>query len=231
MISRHLRDSIQRFNFIGSSGLIFTGAAALALCVTACFAPLIPLALQGAEVAGKVAIEGMQSAKKEGKDQNTDEAEPDEQTKFADSEFDVGSSDDSANSGKCNELELVTPSIIQFHTDDEGITQWRELGLGGSSDAPRWIVVTAATRDVALGGWAPASNLDRMDFNPPLKTSKAPGYTTFLAYAPKSSLSSIERDQLASLLDFGAPIGTFKYNERVFRYLTLKTLPCFPVPQ
>ncbi len=229
-----------RFNFTASLGLLVIGMGALALGATGCFAPLIPLAIQGAGMAVQLVGVTTQAGTmvKHGQDPNADEKENNEETAFDDSDFDSGSSKNDANAGKCNELELITPSIIEFRTDHEGVTQWRELGLGGSPDSPRWIVVAEAAvdaeraKDLAPGGWAPASNLGHMDFNPPIKTSAAPGYTTFLAYAPESSLIAIERDQLSSLkLDFGPVAGTFKYNERIFKYATLKMLPCFPVAQ
>jgi hypothetical protein len=33
------------------------------------------------------------------------------------------------------------------------------------------------------------------------------------------------------VLDFGPVAGTFHYKERIYKYSTLKELPCFPVPQ
>jgi hypothetical protein len=229
-----------RLNFIVSLGALSAAMVTLVLTATGCFAPLIPLAIQGAGMAVQMVGVTAQAGTmvKHGQDPNADETENNEETAFDDSDFDSSSSKNAANEGKCNELELITPSIIEFRTDHEGVTQWRELGLGGSPDSPRWTVVAEATaavekaKDLAPGGWAPASNLGHMDFNPPLKTSVVPGYTIFLAYAPESSLIAIERDQLASLnLDFGPVAGTFEYNERIFKYATLKMLPCFPVAQ
>jgi len=219
--------------------LLWVILAALGLFGAGCFAPLIPLAIQGAGMVGQLVGVSAQAGTmiKHGNDPNAEEAENNEETTFDDSDFDSSSSKNAANAGKCNELELVTPSIIQFHNDQGGATQWRELGLGGSPDSPRWTVMakeTAAssTADVAPGGWAPATNLSHMNFSPPLNTSAAPGYTSFLAYAPESSTTALERDQLASLkLDFGPAAGTFQYNGRVYKYATLSALPCFPVPK
>jgi hypothetical protein len=174
---------------------------------------------------------------KHGDDQNPEETEVYEQTALDDSDFDASSAKKPANAAKCNELELITPAIVEFRTDRDGVTQWRELGLGGSADSPRWTVMAEAAgttaKDIApTSGWSPASNLSHMEFSPPLETSPAPGSTTYLAYAPAASLSGVERDELASLmLDFGPAAGTFKFNGRVFKYSTLKNLPCFPVPQ
>jgi hypothetical protein len=175
---------------------------------------------------------------KHGNDQDPEETELMDQTKFDESDFASTSYKNPANAGRCNELQLFTPAIIEFRTDRTGTTQWRELGLGGSAEAPRWTVLAEATsdaakaKDIAPGGWAPANNLEHMEFSPPLKTSPASGSGSFLAYAPAVALAVVERDELASLvLDFGPVMGTFKYNDRIFKYATLKHLPCFPVPE
>jgi len=230
----------RRLNCIVTAAAFWTGMAALALFSTGCFAPFIPLAVDGVGLLGKAIGIGAQAGTmvKHGDDQNPEETEVMNETKFDDSDFDRTSASNPANAAKCNELILITPAIIQFHTDQSGITQWRELGLGGSADSPRWMVLAemqgepAKAKDVAPGGWAPANNLDHMDFKPPLKTSSMPGYNKFLAYAPDAPMAAVERDELASLtLDFGPVLGTFKYNGRVFRYSMRESLPCFPVPE
>ncbi len=193
-------------------------------------ASLAPLALQAVGFGIKA---GTMVA--HGNDQSPDQTELDDQTSFSDSDFDRTKSRDTSQESKCNEMVLVTPAIIQFRAQQAG-TEWRELGLGGSADAPRWTVVAAAdtpaSKDVASEGWSPANNLGHMNFTPPLKTLALPGDDTFMAYAPVLSYSASERDQLASLvLDFGPVVGTFDYNGRRYKYSTLKELPCFPVPR
>jgi hypothetical protein len=238
MTPPHSHNLMRRLNFIVSRVALLIVTTALALFASGCFAPFIPLALDGVQMAGKL-ISGTAEASagvKHSEDENPQETEVMDQTKFDDSDFDSSSSQNPNNAARCNELVLVTPAIIEFRTNRTGTAQWRELGLGGSPDAPRWTVLAQATgaaaKDVAPGGWAPANNLDHMDFKPPLKTSPAPGYGSFLAYAPAVTLAPVERDELASLaLDFGPVLGTFNYNNRVFKYSTLEKLPCFPVPQ
>jgi hypothetical protein len=239
-MKRSANDLKQRLNSIVAAATLWTGTAALALFSTGCFAPFIPLALDGVGMIGKAIGVGAQAGTmvKHGDDQNPEETEVMDETKFDDSDFDSTSSKNPANTAKCNELIMITPAIIEFHTDHTGTTQWRELGLGGSADSPHWTVLTempgasANAKDVAPGGWAPANNIDHMDFKPPLKTSSMPGYTSFLAYAPDVPLAGVERDELASLtLDFGPVLGTFKYNGRAFRYSMRDRLPCFPVPE
>lgn len=234
------RNLKHRLNYILTAGALGAGMMALALFASGCFAPFLPLAFDGVSMVGKALGLGAQAGTmvKHGDDDNPEETEVMNQTKFDDSDFDSTSAKNPANAAKCNEMILVTPAIIQFHTDQAGTTQWRELGLGGSADSPRWTVLAELpdkagnVKDVAPGGWAPANNLDHMEFNPPLKTSARPGYISFMAYAPDSPLAPVERDELASLaLDFGPVIGTFKYNGRMFRYSMRDRLPCFPVPE
>jgi len=221
--------------FILSRAALCLCMATLAVSTAGCMAAsLAPLALQALGMLGNAVGETAQAGTmiKHGNDKNPDETEVYEETAFDNSDFDSTSSKNPANANKCNELELITPSIIEFRTDRTGSTQWRELGLGGSANSPRWTVVAAAAKDTPPGGWSPASNLGHMDFNPPLKTSSTPGDDSFLAYAPASSITAIERDQLTSLvLDFGPAAGTFQYNGRIYKYATLTKLPCFPVPQ
>lgn len=202
----------------------------LAIELSGCAAAaLAPLALQALGITVKA---GTMMA--HGKDKNPEEADALDESTFDESEYDQKKSPDAQ--GKCNELVLITPAIIEFRTDSDGSTIWRELGLGGSPDAPRWAVVaaadTATAKDVAPGGWSPANNLSHMNFTPPLKTNTKPGGESFLAYAPAESYTAPERDQLASLvLDFGPVAGTFQYKDRTYKYSTLKELPCFPVPK
>jgi hypothetical protein len=205
---------------------IGTLAAALSGCAAAALAPLALQALGFGIKTGTMLAHS--------NDKNPDETETLDDSTFDGSEYDQKKSRDAQ--GKCNELVLITPSIIEFRTDQTGSTIWRELGLGGSPDAPRWAVVAAAdsatAKDVAPGGWSPANNLSHMNFTPPLKTDPKPGNQSFLAYAPAESYTAPERDQLASLvLDFGPVAGTFQYKDRIYKYSTLKELPCFPVPQ
>ena len=223
-------------------------ASSLSGCLAATLAPLAMQVLGVGIKAGTMMVHD--------KDKSPDEVENDEETTLADSDFDQKKTNSSNPEAKCNELVLITPAIIEFRTDSSGSTVWRELGLGGSVDAPKWTVVAASqttaaadttvavdpkvanatdipsARDVSSAGWLPANNLDHMNFSPPLKTSTTPGDDSFLAYAPSRSYSSSERDQLASLvLDFGPVAGTFQYKGREYKYATLKELPCFPIPR
>jgi hypothetical protein len=219
-------------NFVGSRYalcvMIGVVAATVSGCIAASLAPLALQALGFGVKAGTMMAHG-------GDTPSPDETELNDQTTFSDSDFDRNKTRNTSEESKCNEMVLVTPAIIQFRSLQPG-TEWRELGLGGSADAPRWTVVAAAdtptAKDVSSNGWAPANNLNHMNFTPPLKTPQEPGDDTFMAYAPVESYSAAERDQLASLvLDFGPVVGTFDYNGRQYKYSTLKDLPCFPIPR
>jgi hypothetical protein len=226
-ISRNLK---LRLKLLLVRTVLLASLGVLAIALSGCAAAaLAPLALQAVGLtfkAGEIMAHG--------KDKNTEEEDTLDDSTFDGTEFDRKKSNDAQ--GKCNELVLITPAIIEFRTDPDGSTIWRELGLGGSPDAPRWAVVASAdtttVKDVAPGGWSPANNLSHMNFTPPLKTDAKPGDESFLAYAPAESYTAPERDQLASLvLDFGPVAGTFQYKDRTYKYSTLKELPCFPVPR
>jgi hypothetical protein len=219
-----------RLNFMLPRMALVLVMGVLAIELSGCAAAaLAPLALQAVGLTFKA---GAMLA--HGKDKNSEEADTLDESTFDESEYDQKKSSDAQ--GKCNELVLITPAIIEFRTDPDGSTIWRELGLGGSPDSPRWAVVaaadTATAKDVGPDGWSPANNLSHMNFTPPLKTNAKPGDQSFLAYAPAESYTAPERDQLASLvLDFGPVAGTFQYKDRTYKYSTLKELPCFPVPK
>jgi len=124
---------------------------------------------------------------------------------------------------QCNELLLTAPPIIQFRGEPTGAISWRQLHLGGSPDAAQWTVT--------LGGWHQLANLEQLDFSPPLPNSFEVGQPIFMPYAPAQPQQSTEEDQLRSLtLDFGTPIGNFDWNGRIYDYLLVERLPCFPVP-
>ena len=208
------------------------GLGVLALWVSGCAAAtLAPLAVQGVGMVANMIGGSMTGASmaKHSQDKNPDEAEAEED--FEPDDFESASASKPASvESRCNSLELITPSIIEFRADQSGSERWRQLALSGSADAPLWGVMP--TEDAAANGWLPASNLGRMDFTPALPAFTKPGDGIYLAYAPAESQTPLDRDQLASLvLDFGPVMGTFEYHGRVYRYSTLAHLPCFPSPQ
>jgi hypothetical protein len=185
-----------------------------ALTVAGCFAPalgLAPLALQGAtEMAGVGAINVAGYAAQRGRslDGVTDPAEAEE---------------------RCDELELEVPGTIEFQVADKSPTAWRELQLGGSTDAPHWQAVAGDQNDPA--GWRPVANLHTMHFAPPLQQALRNGKPNYLAYAPAEPQTSVERDQLVALVaDFGDGLGTFQWQGRSYQYTLVNRLPCFPGP-
>jgi hypothetical protein len=178
-----------------------------------CFAPAIalaPLALEASEAAGVGAIDAVGYVV-EGKsrlDGTTDAAEEED---------------------RCDELALEVPGAIEFAVADNSPTAWRELQLGGSTDAPQWQAVAGEQSDAA--GWRPLANLHTMRFAPPLQQTLRGGKPNYLAYAPAEPHTSIERDQLFALTeDFGAGQGTFQWNGRPYQYTLVNRLPCFPGP-
>jgi hypothetical protein len=124
---------------------------------------------------------------------------------------------------ECNELLLTAPPIIQLRGEPDGATSWRQLHLGGSPDKAQWTVT--------LGGWHSVGNLEQLDFSPPLPSSFEVGQPVFMPYAPAEPGNSVEEDRLRALTtDFGTPAGNFNWGGRIYDYLLVQQLPCFPVP-
>jgi hypothetical protein len=177
-----------------------------------CLAPMMiaPLALQAGEAASVGAINAAGYAAKgsSGLDDTLDPADQEE---------------------RCDELQLEVPGTIELQVADNSPTAWRELQLGGSTDAPQWQAVAGGPSDAA--GWRPLANLHTMSFAPPLQQALIRGKPNYLAYAPAEPRTSNERDQLVALTaDFGAGLGTFQWHGREYQYTLVNRLPCFPGP-
>lgn len=194
-------------------GIIWAVAAAAVLSCAGCLAPAIglaPLALEASEAVGVGAIDAAGYAA-EGTSRGDDAMGPSEAE------------------DRCDELELEVPGTIEFQVADNSPTEWRELQLGGSTDAPQWQAIAGDQSDAA--GWRPLVNLHTMGFAPPLQQGLRAGKPNYLAYAPAEPQTSVERDQLVALTaDFGAGLGTFQWNGRAYQYTLVNRLPCFPGP-
>jgi hypothetical protein len=193
-------------------GMIWTAMIVVVFGTMGCLAPamIAPLAIQAGEMAGVGAINaaGYAAGGNSHLDGMVDPAEEEE---------------------RCDELQLEAPGAIEFKMADNSLTAWRELQLGGSTDAPQWQAVAGEKSDAA--GWRPLANLHTMRFAPPLQQALRNGKRNYLAYAPAEPRTSIERDQLVALTaDFGAGLGTFQWNGRAYQYTLVNRLPCFPGP-
>jgi hypothetical protein len=210
MTSRR-RDSAVSHPRLGT--VLLSAVILLSLTGGGCFAPvmgLAPLALQASEAVGVGAIDVAGSAAGADPGRN-------------------GTVDPDEKEERCDELQLEVPGTIEFHVTDDIPTAWRELQLGGSTDAPQWQAVASARSDAA--GWRPLTNLHTMRFAPPLQQALRDNKPNFLAYAPAEPRTSVERDQLVALTaDFGAGLGTFQWNGRAYQYTLVNRLPCFPGP-
>jgi len=193
--------------------IIWAAAAAAVFSGAGCFAPAIglaPLALQAGEAASVGAIDaaGYAAEGKSGEDSTVGPSEAEE---------------------RCDELELEVPAAIELQVAHNSLTAWRELQLGGSTDAPQWQAIAGDQSDAA--GWRPLVNLHTMRFAPPLQQALRAGKPNYLAYAPAEPRTSVERDQLVALTaDFGAGLGTFEWKGRAYQYTLVNRLPCFPGP-
>jgi len=191
--------------------ILWTAMIVMVLGGVGCMAPamLAPLAVQAGEMAGVGAINAAGFAA--GSPLSADPMDPDEREE------------------RCDELQLEVPGTIEFQVADHIPTAWRELQLGGSTDAPQWQAVAGEQSDAA--GWRPLANLRKMLFAPPLREGLRNGTRNYLAYAPAEPRTPVERDQLVALTaDFGSGLGTFQWNGRTYQYTLVNRLPCFPGP-
>ena len=208
--------TIERRDLLNShlplAGLLWVAMMVVVLSAAGCFAPamIAPLAMQAGEMAGVGAINaaGYAAGGNSSLDGTVDPAEREE---------------------RCDELQLEVPGTIEFQMADNSPTAWRELQLGGSTDAPQWQAVANEQSDAA--GWRSLVNLHTMRFAPPLQQALRGGKRNYLAFAPAEPRTPIERDQLVALTaDFGAGLGTFQWKGREYQYTLVNRLPCFPGP-
>jgi hypothetical protein len=114
--------------------------------------------------------------------------------------------------------------MIELRKDATGAPQYRDLGIDDSSGELKWIPVTSA--DTGPDGWRPAVNFTKMDFRPPLAPAIPARGTRYLAYAPQEAQSKAEQEGIDSFGDFfGDPVGTFRWNGRIYNYWLPEELP------
>ncbi|MBV8358430.1 MAG: hypothetical protein JO189_10900 [Deltaproteobacteria bacterium] len=197
-------------SYLSLAGMLWIAMIIIVLGAAGCAPAMIaPLAMQAGELAGVGALNAAGYARGNAPlDVTVDPAEREE---------------------RCDELQLEVPGTIEFRMADNNPTAWRELRLGGSTDAPRWQAVANEQSDAA--GWRPLVNLHTMSFAPPLQPALRSGKPNYLAFAPAEPRTSVERDQLVALTaDFGTGLGTFQWNGREYQYTLVNRLPCFPGP-
>lgn len=129
---------------------------------------------------------------------------------------------------RCDNLVETAPAVIELRrTDADTAPQWRELQIANNAGVPRW---APASGTDGGGSWRPTANLLAMNFAPPLALPSRLNVPTYLSYAPSEPVSLSEQDELTGLTaNFGAPVGTFQWNGRVYQYATAAKLPCFPL--
>jgi hypothetical protein len=136
----------------------------------------------------------------------------------------------------CDELALEAPMILEVHRDALGALSYREMTLQQGVNSQQWAVVQ--DQNAGPSGWRPGTDLDQMDFSPPL--SVPPSTKIYIAFefaAPEGEEAPEPGDQLMarqpqSALTTGPrqKIGHFRWNGRRFNYTIIPQLPCFEGP-
>lgn len=116
------------------------------------------------------------------------------------------------------------PGVIELRKDATGAPEYRELKIDFTPTEARWTPVIEA--DTAADGWRPAEHFLEMNFSPPLPSVIAENRTTYLAYAPATTKSPDDEEQLKEFdRSFGDPIGTFNWDGHLYQYSLPQTLP------
>jgi hypothetical protein len=133
------------------------------------------------------------------------------------------------NEEVCDDLSTEIPMLVELRTDKSGATRYRDLSLAGADLDPQWAPMPNQQADAT--GWVQAGNFTKMDFQPPLQSTLTPDSVTYVAYAPADAHDVTEQGQLNALnIAFGPQFGTFRFNNRTYRYSAVHKLPCFPPP-
>ncbi len=126
--------------------------------------------------------------------------------------------------GPCDDLKASAPLVVELKTASSDPIRFRKLTLvAPQKKTPYW---------APDGEWQAGNQLAQMGFNPPLGNLLPPGPGSYIVYAPSEPRDQREQDQLESLVvAFGAGVGIFQSEERIFDYTIVRQLPCFPSPQ
>ena len=132
--------------------------------------------------------------------------------------------DSEDSGGPCDDLKASAPSVIELKTTASEPIRFRLVSLvTPKKKTPYW---------APRSDWQPGNQLGQMEFNPPLANVLPPGPGSYIVYAPSEPSDQQEQDQLGSLMTaFGADIGTFQSDGRVYDYTIVPQLPCFRPPQ
>jgi hypothetical protein len=221
---REARD-IRLFARLVSPFLIVALALAGATCTSGCWLAALQLAPMALSAAGDVGsgltyAAASAAGKVEGK--------PEDPEHFGE-DMNLPGGEELDSNDSCKLLEAQTPGVIELRKSTSGAPEYRALKLADSSGDVRWTPVV--DQETATDGWRPAVRFLSMSFTPPLENALLPAGSSYVAYAPAQSQTSAEQDQLTALhFDFGAPVGTFNWDGRLYQYAVAHALPCLPPP-
>jgi len=126
----------------------------------------------------------------------------------------------------CQMMAIADPDmvLVELRKDAAGAPEYRELHLQNSADEAHWTPVVDS--DTGAGGWIPAVNFLKMDFQPPLTDVIPPVGTCYLAYAP-IAIDPNNPYQAAELKSgAGGPVSTFSWAGRTYQYKVAPSVPC-----
>jgi hypothetical protein len=127
----------------------------------------------------------------------------------------------------CHLMAIARPDlmVVELRKNTSGAPEYRELHLQNSAQDARW--TPAVDSETDPGGWRPAVNFLKMDFNPPLTEVIPDSGTCYLAYVP-IVVNPNNPNQVPQIgkSDSGDAAGAFSWEGREYQYKVARTLPC-----
>jgi hypothetical protein len=220
------RKSVQRGKprALRSAALVAIVVAMLAFGTAGCMLPLLGAIPSVINLAHSALTSGS-SPKDDAEAKNAEAAAP---TVEADSPTDeAGKPPPKLTPGNlCQMMAIAHPDmvLVELRKNAAGAPEYRELHLQNSADEAHWTPVIDS--DTGPGGWIPAVNFLKMDFQPPLTDVIPPAGTCYLAYAP-IAIDPNNPYQAAELKSVaGGPVSTFSWAGRTYQYMVAPSVPC-----
>jgi len=125
----------------------------------------------------------------------------------------------------CQMMAIARPDMVLVELrKNGGAPEYRELHLQNSTNEAHWTPIVDS--ETGPGGWIPAVNFLKMDFQPPLTDAIPNAGSCYLAYAPMAVDPNDPYQTAALKSGAGSTVSTFSWAGRVYQYTVAPTLPC-----
>jgi hypothetical protein len=126
----------------------------------------------------------------------------------------------------CQLMALARPDLVvaEFRKDSTGAPEYRDLRMQTSTESARWTPEVDSGTDA--GGWRPAVNFLKMNFQPPLANAIPDSGTCYLAYSPIEPADSNAAAASQPKPSYADSVGAFSWGGRTYQYTVARSLPC-----